>query len=736
MWAIEKHCRHLLCTLALGLALCGPESGGAVCSASRVEIDVLVVFDESAAGAATMNIQEMAQRAVANLNDVLVRSKLDQEIHYNLAGTKVLTGYRSRIPAATRELLTTVIPAVQRERISEQDALEACMEKLFSAFVGDYDAAVSGNIRELSEARDRCKADIVLMAVDFKQLCLLGMGWGYHMTNELEAAESGGCGNSHTFLPERHFMAEFHMSCLIQPFGGMDVFSHETMHVMGCGHSDRQRSGPGPFYYADSTGYHSDDGHYCTLLSYNEEEERVPHDTVQQVSGDSRTINALSGPYAPKLMGADASLSGLPPHMGDRMHNNRETLRRNAAVVACYRMGGNERVLNASRETALPMPPLVDKSTFLSMVSRNSSASTASVARALQSVMPGLDREGTLYSTVLGTNAPAPLASAPLPGGSGKVVWYALDVQQPGHLQIGVREYASTPGLKPVLGLWNASGAAVPARALASPELERSGILYALDADVEQPGRVYIAVDSGDSHGGQFSIFANLKPVDGSTPAAPPPPDDAPATTGDSGSTETPQPASAGESGSRTDGSADVLLFLLAFLSGGLAVWLFCGRKADAGPAVPPPSLPTVPPEAAAQGQAPRNGAATRIVPAGNDPTRKVSTASLVLDCTLSDGSRKRCRIPMGELAAHRDYFVGRKSPCELCIPDPTVSGRHAVFKVRCLDGGHSVLLLGDAGSSNGTWLDGTRLQGDNCMKVRQGSKIQLGKVAITVIIE
>lgn len=52
-----------------------------------------------------------------------------------------------------------------------------------------------------------------------------------------------------------------------------------------------------------------------------------------------------------------------------------------------------------------------------------------------------------------------------------------------------------------------------------------------------------------------------------------------------------------------------------------------------------------------------------------------------------------------------RQTVVGRDDDCDVVIPDPSVSGRHAQIAHDGVD-----WLLTDLGSTNGTWLNGARL--------------------------
>src|SRR6187399_3663743 len=72
-------------------------------------------------------------------------------------------------------------------------------------------------------------------------------------------------------------------------------------------------------------------------------------------------------------------------------------------------------------------------------------------------------------------------------------------------------------------------------------------------------------------------------------------------------------------------------------------------------------------------------------------------------------------------------FVVGRKPGTSLCIPSPTVSREHAELTV--VDRG---LLLRDLGSTNGTFVNGTRIQ-QPCT-VHHGDLLQFGQVVFRVV--
>lgn len=448
-------------------------------------------------------------------------------------------------------------------------------------------------------------------------------------------------------------------------------------------------------------------------MSYNDANQKIPLPDVAMVEGNSYCINCLSGPYSPHLMGADTQLRDLPSQLGDKFHNNREVALRNAAVVACFRRSGNEVALNERLEDALSMPPLVDTETFLSpLLSNFPDATLGNAVEVMAPSVPGIDREGVYTSTVFGTNAPARRSSGALPGGTGKVVWYKVEVPDDGKCRVGVRPFGTAPGLNPVVAVWNEAGQAMQGKVLTGQAAAAEGYLYAVEIEAAKGMQLNIAVDSGNAEGGQFSLVAQLTPRQGGAvgPASP---------GGGNEPMEDDDDAAAA--------AIALMMLFLAFAGGAGAMWLLMrGRKA--APAVVgiqrnPYSLP----------DPPQGFGLDEKSWAVKPPEHQ--SGDLVLQCIFPDGSSHAYNVSMHAIAEKHNFYIGRKAISDLCIPESSISGCHAVLKVRRLDAGKPVLLVGDAGSTNGTWIDGRRLTGDNCAKVKAGSELVLGKVKATISI-
>ena len=84
---------------------------------------------------------------------------------------------------------------------------------------------------------------------------------------------------------------------------------------------------------------------------------------------------------------------------------------------------------------------------------------------------------------------------------------------------------------------------------------------------------------------------------------------------------------------------------------------------------------------------------------------------SAPLELVLGD----RTRVPVVE-----EMVIGRAPGSTVVLEDPTVSRVHAR-----ISGNNGDATIEDAGSSHGTWVDGTRI--DRPMQLRDGVKLRLG---------
>lgn len=84
--------------------------------------------------------------------------------------------------------------------------------------------------------------------------------------------------------------------------------------------------------------------------------------------------------------------------------------------------------------------------------------------------------------------------------------------------------------------------------------------------------------------------------------------------------------------------------------------------------------------------------------------------------------SGEKLEIPVNQ----QEIAIGKASHNKVVLNDPTVSGTHAALIAR--DGGFSIV---DLGSSNGTFVNGTRITNE-AWTLQHGDKLQLGKVLLT----
>lgn len=116
---------------------------------------------------------------------------------------------------------------------------------------------------------------------------------------------------------------------------------------------------------------------------------------------------------------------------------------------------------------------------------------------------------------------------------------------------------------------------------------------------------------------------------------------------------------------------------------------------------------------------------AARLQPRVLDPRAKALIVSLVVH--EPPALRRPSREVAVTLAEGTPCTLGRSSQAQLELADPEVSRRHAR-----LDLVRGVLYVSDAGSSNGTFLNGKPLGGES-IELRPGDDIDVGNTRITV---
>ena len=119
----------------------------------------------------------------------------------------------------------------------------------------------------------------------------------------------------------------------------------------------------------------------------------------------------------------------------------------------------------------------------------------------------------------------------------------------------------------------------------------------------------------------------------------------------------------------------------------------------------------------------------------GDDPARRLIEAfgcgyqyipSLRLEYRSSWLGGQICTLNIHETA-----FIGRASDSDILVPDPGISRRHCLLKVRTQDG-KSTLWLSDLGSGSGTRINGSVVAG--LRQLEEGDCITIGDSEIHVL--
>jgi hypothetical protein len=117
---------------------------------------------------------------------------------------------------------------------------------------------------------------------------------------------------------------------------------------------------------------------------------------------------------------------------------------------------------------------------------------------------------------------------------------------------------------------------------------------------------------------------------------------------------------------------------------------------------------------------------AARLKPAAFAPERAVRSVHVGFRVREAAGSEADRDVAL-TITAGQPVVLGRSSQADVALADPEVSRRHAQ-----LDLDRGVLYLADCGSSNGTFLNGKRVDTDG-IEVRPGDDIDVGNTRITI---
>ena len=111
---------------------------------------------------------------------------------------------------------------------------------------------------------------------------------------------------------------------------------------------------------------------------------------------------------------------------------------------------------------------------------------------------------------------------------------------------------------------------------------------------------------------------------------------------------------------------------------------------------------------------------------------RRLSEAANLGHATVPAAALRRTTLRLGDgppiPLVGAGLLIGRAEDCELVLRDPQVSRLHA----RLLPLGADAVTVEDLGSSNGTFVNDTRVAGP--MRIGAGDRLRLGSTVIMVI--
>lgn len=232
-------------------------------------VDILVAYEGNAVTWANENgggITNFAEVAVQKMNMALANTGLDALFSFRLVG-------------------------VLGVNVSSTD---------LNSILDDV-AYGSGGWAPVKQMRDNVSADIVTILVDTgSDYGMTGLGWSLRE-------------------PPISSLSEYaYNACSIRSVAQAHTMTHEVGHNMGAGHSDLQRTSPGPQYYSYSSGYYftgADENQYGTVMTYNGE--------------------GPGGEVLPYFSSPNYVYAGVP--IGDDTHDNTRTIAQTYAEVALFR---------------------------------------------------------------------------------------------------------------------------------------------------------------------------------------------------------------------------------------------------------------------------------------------------------------------------------------------------------------------------------------------------------------
>ena len=228
-------------------------------------IDILVVYDTQAAAWARSNgggIQSFAETSVQKMNTAIANTGLNSKFSFRLVGVYEVGG------SAGGDLYEALYFATG----TEQGTLNGV------SWAG------------VQQKRNELYADIVCTLVDTGSAYgTTGLGWSL-TTSSSDIAFCGG------------------NVCSIRAVSQSHTMTHEVGHNMGAGHSDMQKSSPGPQYHSYSSGYYftANGTKYYTIMAYNSDGYGNYYSPVPYFSSPDYTYNGVA--------------------VGNSTHNNSKTL--------------------------------------------------------------------------------------------------------------------------------------------------------------------------------------------------------------------------------------------------------------------------------------------------------------------------------------------------------------------------------------------------------------------------
>ena len=732
-------------------------------------VDILFVFDETARNAlnsvggrrnfVNRSPEEITQECIQQLNHLMSNSGLREDVMFRCCGI-FHASYRSQA-GTNGQFLGKDVRALMTGQADENGTQMA--GNLLSRKNGDFRPMT------LKEAEEFSHSDLVIMLVDFDRErgadCCMGQA-AVGRYNSLYLTTDRQKGRYSVFLMETGNSSNY-------------VLSHELCHLFGAGHSDYQTYQRGPQAETDAAGtYTVENGvDVATLMSYtttldlraNEPTElRARRDLILS-NPQSREVNR-NGKIFTYSVGDESS------------HNNAAVVRRAASSVSMYSVSGNERVINDNFNRAIALPPMKPLAEKLRMALESGAASQENFDRVIianwatrwdrtnnifirtafenrydRYISPEFLQEGMagcLVSCVLGTNVEATRENGEpeLEGGLGKTVWYSVTPPVSGKMTIGIRTLYTTHSFRPVLGVFRGESLdqleALP-HTVYSDERDNRFYKHRIQVDVRQGEKLYIAVDSSTDTGRGFNLLVSLKP-DPSTAAMALAMDsmsenrsqlairasieeaaEPPAETSTAGQNEaSPQTATQKSSSQKQWDTTDSVLLAIAvgFM---LATILTCCNLLSASFSDSAKNKPRTNNE---PNKGEKEDDDDNQVAFTSAPAAPVTNDNLKLIGKLSTNEQVEYTVKIQDIANKGNFYLGRAETCDLTIPDSTISRYHAVFKVRAAEDGY-VLLIGDAGSTNGTIIDDIRLTENQSLKVQNDTRINIGDCSFTLSI-